>query len=82
MYRRFDGKREFIRYLQGARFLFKFRSGTHGLLEELGRHNDRDGRVECMLCGAECESVQFTCCGSVLHRALVGIFVRKRSNKC
>ena len=33
------------------------RSGTHGLNEELGRHNDRDGRVECTLCGAECESV-------------------------
>ena len=25
--------------------------------EELGRHSDRDGRVECTLCGAECESV-------------------------
>ena len=35
------------------------RSGTHGLNEELGRHSDRDGRVECTLnlCGAECESV-------------------------
>ena len=37
--------------------LFKFRSGTHGLNEELGRHSDRDGRVDCTLCGAECESV-------------------------
>ena len=51
--------REFKKYLhghsdEGARLLFKFRSGTHG---ELGRHSDRDGRVECMLCGAECESV-------------------------
>ena len=34
-----------------------FRSGTHGLDEESGRHSDRDGRVECMLCGAECKSV-------------------------
>ena len=42
---------------EGARLLFKFRSGTHGLNEELGRHSDRDGRVECTLCGAECESV-------------------------
>ena len=25
--------------------------------EELGRHSDRDGRVECTLCGAECENV-------------------------
>ena len=62
MYRRFGGKREFKKYLrgrsdEGARLLFKFRSGTHGLNEELGRHSDRDGRVECTLCGAECESV-------------------------
>ena len=59
MYRRFGGKREFKKYLydEGARLLFKFRSGTHGLNEELGRHSDRDGRVECTLCAAECESV-------------------------
>ena len=25
--------------------------------EEIGRHSDRDGRVECTLCGAECDSV-------------------------
>ena len=37
--------------------LFKFRSRTHGMNEELGRHRDRGGRVEYMLCGAECESV-------------------------
>ena len=54
LYRRFGGKREFKKYLrgrsdEGARLLFKFRSGTHGLNEELGRHSDRDGRVECTL---------------------------------
>ena len=48
LYRRFGGKREFKKYLhgrsdEGARLLFKFRSGTHGLNEELGRHSDRDG---------------------------------------
>ena len=42
---------------EGARLLFKFRSGTHGLNEELGRDSDRDARVECILCGTECESV-------------------------
>ena len=62
LYRRFGGKREFEKFLpgrsdEGARLLFKFRSGTHGLNEELGRHSDRDGKVECTLCGAECESV-------------------------
>ena len=28
-----------------------------GLNEELGRHSGREGKVECTLCGAECESV-------------------------
>ena len=33
----------------GSRLLFKFRSGTHGLNEELGRHRGREGKVECTL---------------------------------
>ena len=41
----------------GSRLLFKFRSGTHGLKEELGRHRGREGNKECELCGNECESV-------------------------
>ena len=41
----------------GSTLLFKFRSGTHGLNEELGRHRGREGKVECILCGAEFESV-------------------------
>ena len=37
---------EFKKYLRGVsdagtRLLFKFRSGTHGLNEELGRHRGR-----------------------------------------
>ena len=36
---------------------FKFRSGTHGLNEELGRHRRREGNKECELCSNECESV-------------------------
>ena len=41
----------------GSRLLFKFRSGTHGLTEELGRHRGREGKVErTLLCAAECES--------------------------
>ena len=31
----------------GSRLLFKFRSGTHGLNEELGRHRGREGNKEC-----------------------------------
>ena len=53
---------EFKKYLRGVgdagtRLLFKFRSGTHGLNEEMGRHRGREGRKECLLCDAECESV-------------------------
>ena len=59
MYKRFRKEVEFKRYLHGVgdagtRLLFKFRSGTHGLNEELGRHK---GKLERALCGAECESV-------------------------
>ena len=37
--------------------LVKFRLGTHGLNEELGRHRGREGSTQCMLCDDECESV-------------------------
>ena len=40
----------------GSRLLFKFRSGTHGLNEELSGHRGREEK-ERTLCGAECESV-------------------------
>ena len=56
---------QFKKYLHGlsdagTRLLFKFRSGTHGLNEELGRHRGREGKKECVLCGDECESVSHT----------------------
>ena len=62
MYKAFGKEVEFKRYLHGVsdagtRLLFKFRSGTHSLNEELGRHRGRNGRTECVLCGDECESV-------------------------
>ena len=34
-----------------------FRSGTHSLNEELGRHRGREGKTECSLYGNECENV-------------------------
>ena len=37
--------------------MFKFRSGTRGLNEELGKHRRREGRSQWTLCGDECESV-------------------------
>ncbi len=62
LYETFGKEVEFKRYLHGVsdariRLLFKFRSGTHGLNEELGRHKGRNGRIGCVLCGDECESV-------------------------
>ena len=61
-YKKFGKRVEFKKYLHGvsdagARLLLKFRSGTHGLNEELGRRRGREGNSECTLCGAECESV-------------------------
>ena len=35
-----------------SKLLFRFRSGTHGLNEELGRHSTRKSRVFCD-CGSE-----------------------------
>ena len=52
----------FINYLQGVgdpgtRLLFKFRSGTNDLNEELGRHLGKNDDRQCKLCGDECENV-------------------------
>ena len=62
MYKRFGKSVEFKKYLHGIcdagrRLMFKFRSGTHGLNEELGRHRGRECKTECSLCGNECENV-------------------------
>ena len=34
----------------GTRLLFKFRSGTLDLNEDLGRHGGKEGKLECNLC--------------------------------
>ena len=62
LYKTFGTTIEFKKYLHGvadagSRLLFKFRSGTHGLNEELCRHRGRECNKECELCGNECESV-------------------------
>ena len=62
LYKTFGKAVELKKYLNGvadagSRLLLKFRSGTHGLNEELGRHRGREGNKECELCGNECESV-------------------------
>ena len=33
----------------GSKLLFKFRSGFHGLNEELGRHNTRNSSKACLI---------------------------------
>ena len=64
IYKRFGRSVKFKKYciymeyvMFGSRLLFKFRSGTHGLNEELGRYRGREGKTECFLCGDECENV-------------------------
>ena len=42
----------------GSKLLFRFRSGTHGLNEELGRHSSRNSIKACVFCECECESVE------------------------
>ena len=42
----------------GSKLLFRFRSGTHGLNEELGRHITRNIYKACVFCNCDCESVE------------------------
>ena len=42
--------------------VFKFRSGTHGLNEDLGRHRGRQSNVSCVIMSVR---VSVMCCGSV-----------------
>ena len=42
----------------GSKLLFRFRSGTHGLNEELGRHITRNVSKACVFCNCDCESVE------------------------
>ena len=57
--------------------MFKFRSGTHGLNEELGRHRGREGRKECLLCDDECESVSHILWDCPVYNTLRNYFLCK-----
>ena len=53
---------EFKEFLHGVcdtgnRLLFKFRSGTHGLNEELDSYTGKEGKTECSLCRDKRENV-------------------------
>ena len=41
----------------GSKLLFRFRSGTHGLNEELGRQNylRNSSKAHCVFCECECD---------------------------
>ena len=41
----------------GSKLLFRFRSGTHSINEELGRHSTRNSS-KAFFCECECESVE------------------------
>ena len=45
--------------------------------EELGRHRDRERKSECVLCGAECESVVHVLWECSAYSNIRGIFVEK-----
>ena len=64
-------KVKYENYLQGVgdpgtRLMFKFRSGTNGLNEELGRHRGKNGDRQCRLWGMNVR-VWYMCSGSVLY---------------
>ena len=56
--------------------MFKFRLGTHGLNEELGRHRGREGKTECSLCGNECENVSHVLWGCSAYSSTRASFMR------
>ena len=63
VYRELKQVFECKKYLYGvpdmdSKLLFRFRSGTHGLNEELGRHITRNVSKACVFCNCDCESVE------------------------
>ena len=82
IYKWFGKSVEFKKYLHGvcdagSRLLFKFRSGTHGLNEELGRHRGREGKTECSLCGDECENVSHVLWECSAYSSIRACFIKK-----
>ena len=63
--------------MQEVDFCFKFRSGTHGLDEELGRHRGREGKTERFLCGDECENVSHVLWECSAYSSTRANFMRK-----
>ena len=56
---------------------FWFRSGTHGLNEELGRHSTRNSSKACFFfCECECESVEHVLSECTEYRSIRKEFIR------
>ena len=83
IYKWFGKSVEFKKYLiygvcdAGSRLIFKFRSGTHCLNEELGRHRGREGKTECSLCGDECENVSHVLWECSAYSSIRACFIKK-----
>ena len=80
LYRTFCKAVEFKAYLHGecdtgSTLMFKFRSGTHGLNEELSRGRER--RKECLLCDDEYESVSHVLWDCPVYNTLRNDFLCK-----
>ena len=60
--------------------MFKFRSGTNGLNEELGRHRGRNDDRQCKLCGEECESVVHVLWECPVYDTIRSTFMGKLKN--
>ena len=86
LYKNFGKGIEFKKCLHGvadagSRLLFKFRSGTHGLNEEWGRHSGREGNKECGLCGNECERVSHVLWECLIYSSSRADFLLKLQEK-
>ena len=57
--------------------MFKFRSGTYDLNEELGRHKGREGKTECSLCENECENVSHVLWECSAYSSIRASFTKK-----
>ena len=46
-----------------SKLFFRFRSGIHGLNEELGRHSTRNSSFKLVFfCDCQCKSVEYVLC--------------------
>ena len=61
----------------GSMYTFRFRSGTHDLKEELGRHRGSEGMTKCSLCGNERENVSHVLWECSAYSSIRDSFMKK-----